>query len=50
VHETEFRLRCNRAGISASRRCHGQVMFVSREEVALRECSDDELAALMVSG
>jgi hypothetical protein len=24
----------------------GQVMFVSREDVALRECSDEELAAL----
>ena len=51
VHETEFRYVLQPGeGISASRTMPiGQVVFVSREEIALRDCNDEELAALRQS-
>jgi hypothetical protein len=51
AHETEFRYILQPGeGISASRTMPiGQVFFVPREEVTLRECTDDELTAIRQS-
>jgi hypothetical protein len=51
AHETEFRYILQPGeGISASRTMPiGQVFFVPREEVHLRECSDEEVAAIRES-
>jgi hypothetical protein len=51
VHETEFRYVLQPGeGISASRTMPiGQVFFVPREEIALRDCTEEELAALRQS-
>lgn len=48
VHDTEFRYVLQPGeGISASHSLPiGQVFFVPREEVTLRDCSEDELAAI----
>jgi hypothetical protein len=51
VHETEFRYVLQPGeGISGSRTIPiGQVCFVPREEITLRECSNDELAVIRES-
>jgi hypothetical protein len=51
VHETEFRYVLQPGeGISGSRTMPiGQVFFVPREEITLRDCTDEELAAIRTS-
>jgi hypothetical protein len=51
AHETEFRYVLQPGeGISASRTMPiGQVFFVQREEITLRDCNEEELAAIRQS-